>query len=472
MIPLRLKEIAAATGGSIQPAVDAADPAGLDDLLVSGPVVTDSRRAGPGGLYVARFGEQADGHDFVGDAAGRGAVAALTAHAVPELPSVVVDDVEVGFGRLARAVLDAAPDLTVIGITGSSGKTSTKDLMAQVVGRLGPTVAAEGSYNSEVGVPLTVVRVEESTRYPLVEMGARGIGHLTYLTGIAPPDIAVVLNVGSAHVGEFGSRAAIATAKAELVQALSPSGLAVLNADDPAVAAMAAASRGRVVRFGRGPSADVMAAQVDLDEQARPAFRLVSRLPGRSGQAPVHLRLHGAHQVDNALAVAAVALALGLPVRETADALSAATATSRWRMEVVERADGVTVVNDAYNANPESMRAALRALAAMAGDRRSWAVLGAMRELGAESEREHAAVGRLAAELGIARLVVVGEGARAAYDAALGHAGWQAPPILAPDIDAAYDALQAELGPGDVVLLKSSRDSGLRVLGDRLGGRG
>ncbi|MDP9220595.1 MAG: UDP-N-acetylmuramoyl-tripeptide--D-alanyl-D-alanine ligase [Actinomycetota bacterium] len=469
MIALQLSQIAAVTEGVIHSVGGVHDPGGL---VVDGPVVTDSRQAGPGGMYVARRGEHADGHDFVADAAARGAVAALTSRPVPELPAVVVEDVERAFGQVARAVIAAARDLTVVAITGSSGKTSTKDLLGQVLAELGPTVAAEESYNSEVGVPLTVVRVDEQTRYLVVEMGARGPGHLSYLAAVAPPDIAVVLNVGAAHLGEFGSRDAVAAAKSELVQALSPSGLAILNADDPAVAAMAQRSPAPVLLVGRDPAAAVRAEAVHLDSLARASFDLVSELAGRAGRASVRLRVHGEHHVANALAVAAVALTLGLPVEATAAALSNATAASRWRMEVIERADGVTIVNDAYNANPESMQAALRALATMAGGRRSWAILGEMRELGAASAREHAGVARLAAELGIARLVVVGEGARAAYDAALLSGRWQAPPLLVPDIHAAYDVVQAELAGGDVVLLKASRDSGLRALGDRLGGRG
>jgi UDP-N-acetylmuramoyl-tripeptide--D-alanyl-D-alanine ligase len=464
MIALRVAQVVDVTGGTLA----AEDSARAADLVVDGPVVTDSRLAGPGALYVARVGEQADGHDYVADAAARGAVAALTSRPVPDLPAVVVDDVERAFGRLARAVLDSAPDVTVVAITGSSGKTSTKDLLAQVITALGPTVAAEASYNSEVGVPLTVVRIDESTRYLVVEMGARGPGHLTYLTGIAPPDISVVLNVGTAHVGEFGSREAVATAKSELVQALSPKGLAVLNADDLSVAAMAGRSAGRVVLVGTGPSADVRAENVSLDGTARASFDLVSELASSPGRAAVTLQLHGEHHVHNALAVAAVVLSLGLPVEAAAERLSAARSVSRWRMEVVERPDGVTVVNDAYNANPESVRAALRALATMAAGRRSWAVLGEMRELGDLSTAEHAGLGQAAAELNVSRLVVVGAGARAAYDDAVQRPGWQAPPLYVPDADAAYDALAAELAAGDVVLVKSSRDSGLRFLGERL----
>jgi UDP-N-acetylmuramoyl-tripeptide--D-alanyl-D-alanine ligase len=260
----------------------------------------------------------------------------------------------------------------------------------------------------------------------------------------------------------------VAEAKSELVQGLSPAGTAVLNADDPAVAAMAGRTEGHVVLVGRSPEAAVRAEEVRLDRRARPSFELVSSLPAAAGRAEVTLQLHGEHHVANALSVAGVALTLGLSVDRTAAALSGAAAASRWRMEVVERADGVTVVNDAYNANPESMRAALDALVTMARGRRSWAVLGEMLELGPASAEEHAALGRAAADLGVSRLVVVGEGARPAFDAALGAGGWEQAPLLVADIDAAHVLLQAELGSGDVVLLKSSRDSGLRVLGDRL----
>jgi UDP-N-acetylmuramoyl-tripeptide--D-alanyl-D-alanine ligase len=418
--------------------------------------VTDSRECGPGGLYVARVGEHADGHAFVPDAAARGAVAALTARLVDGLPCVVVDDVQLAFGHLARGVVDAASGLRIIGITGSSGKTSTKDLLASVLATAGETVAPVNSLNGEVGVPLTVCRITPSTKHLVVEMGARGIGHLRYLTQIAPPQIGIVLNVGSAHVGEFGSRENIARAKAELPQAVPADGLAILNADDPLVAAMAPGLAARVCLVGTSPDAQVLAEDIVLDAAGRAAYTLVAP----QGQAQVSLRLVGPHHVANSLAVAAAALELGLPLDAVAAALSAALPASRWRMEVTRRADGVTVVNDAYNANPESMRAALDALAGMAAAGRRWAVVGEMLELGESSHAEHAAIGRYAAQLGIDRLVAVGAGARS-----VGAAEW------VRDTDAAFDLLRVELAPGDIVLFKSSRDSGLRWLGDRVAGR-
>jgi UDP-N-acetylmuramoyl-tripeptide--D-alanyl-D-alanine ligase len=473
MIPISLADIAQVTGGRLH---------GLDEhaatsVVIDGPVVTDSREAGPGGLYIARVGEQMDGHQFVASAAGLGAVAAMTTRVVDDLPCVVVDDIQEGLAALARAVVDRHPHLTVIGITGSSGKTSTKDLLASVLSSAAPTVAPVGSLNSEVGVPLTVFRVEPQTRFLVVEMGARGIGHIAYLTRIAPPSIGIELNVGTAHVGEFGSREAIAVAKAELVEALPPTGLAVLNADDPVVRGMAAKTVARVQLVGSGPEAAVRATEITLDESGRPTFRVTTA----EASELVSLPLHGEHHVGNALAVVAAALECGLDLPAVVAALATATPASRWRMEVTERADGVTVVNDAYNANPDSMRAALKALVAMGGGRggadpaparRTWAVLGSMLELGDDSTAEHDAIGRLAVRLNIGRLVVVGDTARPMASGAQHEGSWGDEAVWVPDADAAYALLAEELRPGDVVLFKSSRDAGLRWLGDRIAGEG
>ena len=470
MIPTSLHELALLTGGSLHP-----DTPDTGRVVVDGPVVTDSREAGPGSLYVARVGEHADGHRFAGAARRGGAVAALTSRPLDDLPCLVVDDVQTSFGTIARGVLDRLPGVRVVAVTGSSGKTSTKDLLAQVLAAAGETVAPVDSLNGEIGVPLTVCRVTGATRFLVVEMGARGIGHLTYLAAIAPPDVAVVLNVGTAHVGEFGSRENIALAKGELVEALSPTGLAVLNADDPAVAAMAGRTRARVVTVGVREPADITAADVSLDPGGRASFTLNATGTSR----PVRLQVAGAHQVGNALAVVAAALECGMGLEAVARALGDAAPASRWRMEVTERGDGVTVVNDAYNANPDSMAAALRAVRSIADavepPRRTWAVLGEMLELGELSRAEHESVGRLAVELGIDRVLAVGAGARAvadgaAADGAVGGAAADGAATWVPDADAAYAMLTEGLTRGDVVLLKSSRDSGLRWLGDRLVG--
>jgi len=464
MIPMSLSQIAALTGGRLHGISEQEASA----LVVDGPVVTDSREAGPGGLYVARVGESMDGHQFVGSARDAGAVAALTTREVDDLPCVVVDDIQDGFVALARGVLQAHPEITVIGITGSSGKTSTKDLLASVLSAAGPTVAPVGSLNSEVGVPLTVCRIVGDTRYLVVEMGARGVGHIEYLADIAEPTIGIVLNVGTAHVGEFGSREAIGRAKAELVAALPDGGLAVLNADDPVVRAMVGQTAARALLVGASHEAGLRATDIDLDGAGRPSFTVSG--DGVEAETRVSLPLHGEHHVGNALAVIAVALECGMTMGDIAEALADARPASRWRMEVTERADGVTIINDAYNANPDSMRAALKALVAMGRGRRTWAVLGSMLELGDESTTEHDAIGRLAVRLNVSRLVVVGDTARPMASGAQHEGSWGDEAVWVPDADAAYELLSRELSAGDVVLFKSSRDAGLRWLGDRLAG--
>ncbi|TAM89901.1 MAG: UDP-N-acetylmuramoyl-tripeptide--D-alanyl-D-alanine ligase [Jatrophihabitans sp.] len=441
MIALTLAEIADIVGGTL-----VAPPT----AVVTGTVEFDSRRVGPGGLFLALRGDRVDGHDFVPAALAAGAVAALVTRPVPG-PHILVADGLAALAALAARVVRRLP-ATVVGVTGSSGKTSTKDLLAQLLGRLGPTVAPPGSFNNELGHPYTVLRAGTDTRFLVLENSARGIGHIRYLAAIAPPRIGVVLNVGSAHLGEFGSREAIARAKGELVEALPADGLAVLNADDPLVLGMRGRTAARVRTFGRDPGADVRAEAVRADDLGRAGFTLVTQ----GTRAPVRLRLVGAHHIGNALAAAAVATECGMTVPEAADALTAAGPVSHWRMEVTERPDGAVVINDAYNANPESMRAALETLAAIAAARsaRPVAVLGEMAELGPQGPTEHARTGRLAVELGIARLVAVGEAARA-YDTGTTGFRW------VPDAAAALALLRAEIGPGDVVLVKASRAASL-----------
>ncbi len=453
MIPMSLAQIASAVQGRVVP------PA-AGEVVVDGPVVSDSRIAERGGLYVARVGEFADGHDFAEAAARAGAVATFGSRPIDGMPTVVVDDVQESFGVLARAVIDAAPQLTVIGVTGSSGKTSTKDLLGQILGPYADTVVPEGSLNSEMGVPLTVCRVTEQTRYLVAEMGANGLGHIAYLTRIAPPQVGIVLNVGRAHVGEFGSVEGIARTKGELVEALPADGLAVLNADDPLVRAMASRTSAKVLLVGLADDADLRATDVTLDERTRASFTLL----GDGEPQRITLGLYGAHHVGNALAAYAAARHVGVPREQIVAALGSAGAVSRWRMEVHELASGVTIVNDAYNANPDSMAAALRALAGMTVTGRRIAVLGRMLELGDASADEHRGVGEVVASLGIDLLLTVGEGA----DLIGAGAGDAVAHEHLADVDAAYDYLRAETRTGDVVLLKSSRDSGLRYLGDRI----
>ncbi len=455
MIPLTLAEVAGITGGHLAGGADGG-------ATVTGPVVADSREVGPGALFVALPGARVDGASFAAQAVTAGAVAVLADRPL-DVPTVVVDDALRALGTLAHHVVDRLRP-TVVAVTGSSGKTTTKDLLAVVLSRLGPVVAPPKSFNTEVGLPLTALQCDAGTRTLVLEMGARGVGHIAYLCSITRPDVSVVLMVGSAHLGEFGSRPAIAAAKGEIVEGLGPDGLAVLNADDPLVAAMAARTSASVRTFGESTAADVRATDVTLDATGRVSFVLTDG----TGSAPVSLRLVGEHQVTNALAVAAVARHLGLTLPDVAEALSAAEPASRWRMEVTERADGVTVVNDAYNANPESVRAALKTLVSIAGPRRSWAVLGEMRELGDGALTEHDAIGRLAVRLDVDRLVAVGEGARAVHLGAAHEGSWGRESMWVPDVAAAVQLLRDEVEPGDVVLVKGSRAVGLEAVAEAL----
>jgi UDP-N-acetylmuramoyl-tripeptide--D-alanyl-D-alanine ligase len=456
MIPMTLGEIAHIVGGALN-----GDPS----AVVDAPVEFDSRRITPGGLFFAFQGEHADGHDFVAAAMRSGAVGAIVTRPV-DAPSIIVADPMAAIAALAAAVVRRLPDLTVIGITGSSGKTSTKDLLGQILSRLGPTVAPPGSYNNELGHPYTVLLADAHTRYLVLEASARGIGHIRFLTQIAPPRIGVVLNVGSAHLGEFGSREAIAQAKGELVEALPPDGVAVLNADDNVVLAMRARTRARVVTVGESSHADLQAREVELDSLGQARFTLLHG----TDSAHVHLQLTGEHHVANALSAAAVALECGLPLPDVAAALNVAGPRSPWRMEVVERADRVLIINDAYNANPESMRAALKTLAGIGRGRRArtFAVLGPMAELGEAADAEHDALGRLAVRLDISRLVAVGEGARTLAHGAALEGSWDGESSWVPDLDAALEVLRRDLVPGDVVLVKASRAARLERLAQAL----
>ncbi|MFR9675083.1 UDP-N-acetylmuramoyl-tripeptide--D-alanyl-D-alanine ligase [Streptomyces sp. TR06-5] len=452
MIPLSLAEIAAVVSGQ---QCDIPDP----EVRVTGPVVKDSRDVTAGCLFAAFAGERVDGHEFARGAVADGAAAVLATRPVG-VPAIVVDDVTAALGALARHTTRTL-GTEIVALTGSAGKTSTKDLIAQLLERIAPTVYPAGNLNNEIGLPLTALRADDRTRHLVLEMGARGVGHIRYLAGLTPPRIGVVLNVGTAHLGEFGSREQIALAKGELVESLpdaAEGGVAVLNADDPLVRAMAGRTRARVLLFGESEEADVRAENVRLEADGRPSFTLHTP----TGCGDVTLRLYGEHHVSNALAAAAVAHELGMPASGIAVALGTAGTLSRWRMEVSERADGVTVVNDAYNASPDSMRAALRALAAMGRERRTWAVLGEMAELGDQALAEHDAVGRLAVRLNVHKLVAVGGREAAWLDMGAKNEGsWGEESVHVSDAQAAVELLHKELRPGDVVLVKASRSVGL-----------
>ena len=441
--------------------------AGDADVIVGPDVVIDSRAATSGCLFVALPGEHADGHDFADRAVAAGAAAVLgTRELALGVPQLIVADAGAGLAALGTGIAAeaTAAGMVTIGITGSSGKTSTKDLVAQVLAVAGETVAPVGSFNNEIGVPLTATRVTPDTRFLVSEMGARGQGHITWLCGIVPPQVGVVVNVGHAHLGEFGSVEAIARAKGELVEALPADGWAVLNADDPLVTGMRSRTGARTAAFSRAGEpawgdARVWASEITADALQRPRFTLHAG----TAAAPVQLLVSGVHQVENALAAAAVAVTRGLDVAGIAAALSAARARSHWRMELAERPDGVLVVNDSYNANPDSMAAALRTLASLRRPGgRLLAVLGDMLELGPGAPAEHRATGALAAELGVDALIALGDHAG---DLA---AGYGPATMLAPSREIAVSAASAWLQPADVVLVKASRGLGLESVAEQL----
>jgi UDP-N-acetylmuramoyl-tripeptide--D-alanyl-D-alanine ligase len=460
MREITLRQLADVVGGTVHD--------GADDIVVKAPAFVDSRKAQAGGLFVALPGERVDGHDYVAAAMSGGAAAVLAQRPVGA-PAVVVEDGVDALGRLSAHLVARGESMTVLGITGSAGKTTTKDLIAHLLSTRGATVATPGNFNNEIGLPLTVSLATEDTRFLVLEMGARAIGHIKYLTEIAPPSIGVVTNIGTAHLGEFGGYEATTQGKGELVEALPPTGLAVLNADDERVLSMRTRTQANVVLFGLSQEADIRASDVTVDERGHAHFTLHTP----EGSAPVSLQLIGEHQVANALAAAAVARHVGLDTEELAAGLGTATPASGGRLEITERPDGIVIVNDAYNANPHSMRAALRALLAMANGRRTVVVLGAMLGLGDEAEPEHRAMGALTAELGVDLVITVG-GLKGSEEA-----GWIADgaEAAAMNVRRTVDNVEARvlldglLAPGDIVLFKASQPAGLQPLAEQLAGQ-
>ena len=476
---LSLSQIAAAVGGRL------IGP----DATVTGPVVTDSRQASPGALFVAVHGERTDGHAHLGSAGALGAVGAIVsdlkaartglseepaeAAESEDLPMglVLVEDTVVALGALARTHLaglrqgavDRGERLTVVAMTGSVGKTTTKDLTRQLLAASGPTVAPRASFNNEIGLPLTVLEADESTRYLVLEMGASGAGHIAYLTDIAPLDAAAVLMIGHAHMGGFGSIEGVAAAKAEIIAGLLPEGTAILNADDARCAAMAELAPARVLTFSaQGDSADLRAENVVVDETARAAFDL--HLPGLDAPRRVQLAVAGAHNVANALAAAGLALAAGLEPELIAERLGSVSIESPHRMDVSELSGDLLLIDDSYNANIDSMTAALAALPALAGSRRRVVVVSEMLELGESSAADHARTGELAAQAGAAMLIGIGS-TQEALDAARAR-GVEV--VGFEDSATAISQIDALLSDGDAVLVKGSNGSGAWRLADHL----
>ena len=442
MITLTAGEIALLVGGELH-----CDK----DLLVSKAPVFDSRLATPGSFFLALKGDNADGHEFVADAYRNGSILSITSHRI-DGPCIIVPDVLAALSILAAFVRKRLDKLTVIAITGSQGKTSTKDLLAHMLGAVGPTVAPAGSFNNDLGLPITLLECDDRTRFCILEMGARHSGDIARLCEIAKPNIGAVLSVGSAHIGEFGSREAIAQTKSELIQSLDSEGIAVLGTYDEFTPAMALLHEGRSIFFGEGSDFEVRAADIEMRE-GRPHFDLVTP----AGRDAVGMRTVGAHQVSNALAVAAVGTALSLPLELIASSLSTAEVSSKWRMELHESAE-LLIINDSYNANPVSMAAAMRSLALFAQERggQSWAFVGKMHELGESQSQQSASIAALAVELGIDHLVEINAPEYGSPEGAM--------TIHHRDsIDSALDLVDY-FAPGDVVLVKASRSEGFEVL--------
>ncbi|HXR44259.1 MAG TPA: UDP-N-acetylmuramoyl-tripeptide--D-alanyl-D-alanine ligase [Pseudolysinimonas sp.] len=461
MIALSLAELQELLGGVLT---------GESGIVVSGSVETDSRLVTPGSIFFALPGEVTDGHLFVSDAVDRGAALVVAERPVDtSVPVLVVPDGVVALAALAHEVVArvrARGRLRVVAVTGSNGKTTTKNLLRAALGAEGPTVAPEGSFNNQVGAPISMLRVDDDTEYLVVEMGASRAGDIARLIRIVTPDIGIVLKVGLAHAGEFGGIEATQRAKAEMVTDLPADAVAVLNLDDPRVAAMGTMTAARVVGFGLGTDADVRA--TDLRATAAGTTFTVT---ADGDSHDVHLRILGEHHVSNALATLAATRELGIPMDRAIAAIETVPRAERWRMELLDPGDGIVVINDAYNASPDSTAAALKTLAQiLQPGQRSVAVLGEMAELGEFAQEEHDRIGRLAVRLNIGKLVVVGAAARHIQAAAGLEGSWDGESVFVADADAAYDLLRAELRPGDVVLVKSSKSAGLRFLGDRLGG--
>ncbi|GAA2182273.1 UDP-N-acetylmuramoyl-tripeptide--D-alanyl-D-alanine ligase [Leucobacter tardus] len=465
MITLTLADIVDALGGRLVPGADGSGPT----TTVSGISQTDSRLIEAGEIFFARRGEETDGHRFIGQAIDRGAALIVAEREVDDrVAQIVVDDATIALGALATEVVRRVTELgrlRIVGITGSNGKTTTKNLVRSMAERLGPTVASEKSFNNEVGGPLTMLRVTAVTETLVAEMGASGVGEIARLTAMAPPHIAVVLTVGLAHAGEFGGIEQTFRAKSEMVTGLPEAAVAVLNRDDPRVAQMAALTRARVRWFGLSDEADVRASRVVASAEGT---RFTLEVGEESYE--VSFRVLGEHHVMNALAATAVALELGLDLTAVVEALEATTVAARWRMEVMGGRDGTVIINDAYNASPDSMSAALRTLAQIAKpEGRTIAVLGAMSELGEFAGEEHDRIGLQAVRLGISEVVVVGAEARRLHISAINEGSWDGESVFFENADDAYAYLTGTLQPHDTVLVKSSNAAGLRTLGDRLG---
>ena len=468
MFDLSLGQVCEIVGGQL-----AGDPA----IRVSG-ISIDSRETKPRDLFAAIIGDRVDGHEFVSQANEKGASASLVSKAVsrdhvlvPASPDAL-DPVIHAIAKLSAHTRTLMSGVEVIGITGSSGKTSTKDMIGQVLSHAGITHAPAGSMNNELGLPLTLLSTPSDAKYLVAEMGMRGLGHISHLCSIAKPSIGVVTNVGHAHIGEVGSIEGIAKAKSELVSSIPASGVVVLNADDERVLAMRELTSATVFTYGFSKSADVRAENLQLTAYGSYSFDLVYRSDRCSASIPIL----GEHNVLNALAAAAVGISVGMEIQDISRALTTLKQMSKWRMEVHQIPGNLTIINDAYNANPESMSAALHALAAIPATGRSFAILGKMHELGDASDVIHAQLAKLAIDLGASQVVAVGEPAKCyalpALDSPVSASdssdSKNQKSVWLPDFQAACDYIVNQVNSGDILLFKASRAEHFEVLAEQI----
>ncbi len=462
MIPAGAEEVARLTGSAL---LSPGKP-GQRFARVS----TDTRTLEPGALFVALRGRRYDAHDFLDQALERGAAALLVSEIPPGLMEraaasgaavLKARSTLTALTRLASAQRDMC-EAAVVGITGSTGKTLTKDFAASVLARAGKVTAAKGSHNNDIGVPLTLLEMEADTEYAVLEMGSRGRGHIRRLCAYARPQIGVITNIGWTHLQYFRDRDSLARAKAELLESLPPQGWAVINADDEYAAFLRRASAAPVVTFGCRRSADVRAEGIKMDEMGKASFTL--RLEG-GGKAKVAVPLPGLHNVENALAAAAIGKIMGVDMNDIARGIADAEVTG-WRMEMIKKPEEITIINDAYNANPVSMRSALMALGNISRRKRAIAVLGDMGELGPISEQAHLEVGKLAVDCGTDILITVGRRSRKTAQAARENGLPRGSVFATNGVDKAAEILRAIIEPGDVVLIKGSRFLGLERLVD------
>jgi len=461
MISLSLHEIAKIIGAEL---------IGAGETLITNSVETDSRLVQAGSLFVAKPGEVTDGHLFVSNALANGAVAAIVEHKVDvKINQLVVKDSVHALGLLAEFVVAEVKtkgNLHVIGVTGSNGKTTTKNMLREVLSLAGETVAPEESFNNEVGAPYSMLKITSNTKYLVVELGADGLGSISYLAKMCKPDIGIELKVGLAHAGEFGGIEITENIKAELVEEMDSNGIALLNIDDSRVASMASRTKAKVIGFGTNDQSQYRATEISLSLEGT---SFIFNRPDGS-KAAVRLQILGEHHVYNALAALSVGDLLGVDRTASIRALENMNLAERWRMERHVRKDGLVVINDAYNASPESMRAALQTLAQLGrlSGKRTIAVMGEMAELGQFSAVEHDAIGRIAVRLNLSQVVVVGLGAKLIHMGASQEGSWDGESKYFDEISEALGFLRGMLTGEEIVLVKSSKSANLRYLGDDL----